>query len=442
MKKVYAFLATVALALTASAAPHFAKQFDKNTVSKVALTEVESVTVSTESPALKGYKVNPKATANKFRASRADEAALPEFAPINRMWALYNGDDAVNNYFTIDFDGDSTVVFSDWFGIFSDITPNGVEGNYSWELEYIGETYIFPNITIPAGTVVFEQATMKTGPQDLCLYYFDAEKGGVYPDLPVQFLVDELGNLEDFYIGLEYFLGYEVSDGKFSGMTFEDSEFMGIRGYMETKLATTTADYSAFEFIGYSEDEPFSFYINYFYDEESSTLVLDNFGMSDFLTPFTLDGEDAFVDGAYYMYPLVNSTTGEAADTAFMVSGTLDGIEFEPIGAGCVGTIDYSVADTAVITVDGIWGGVTEDEYGFLPILLDDELYSLFQDSKVYLWDFNNPALSGINAIAAESDKNAPVEYYNLQGMKVASPAPGQVIIKKQGNKTSKIFVR
>ncbi len=46
---------------------------------------------------------------------------------------------------------------------------------------------------------------------------------------------------------------------------------------------------------------------------------------------------------------------------------------------------------------------------------------------------------SGIEAIA--NGENAPVEYYNLQGVRVANPENG-LFIKRQGNKSVKIFVK
>ena len=39
------------------------------------------------------------------------------------------------------------------------------------------------------------------------------------------------------------------------------------------------------------------------------------------------------------------------------------------------------------------------------------------------------------------ADENAPVEYYNLQGMKVKEPSNG-VYIKKQGTKVEKIVTK
>lgn len=49
------------------------------------------------------------------------------------------------------------------------------------------------------------------------------------------------------------------------------------------------------------------------------------------------------------------------------------------------------------------------------------------------------PASSGIESIAA--DENAPVEYYNLQGIKVENPTSGYYI-RRQGTKSSKVLFR
>ena len=40
-----------------------------------------------------------------------------------------------------------------------------------------------------------------------------------------------------------------------------------------------------------------------------------------------------------------------------------------------------------------------------------------------------------------EFDENAPVEYYNLNGVKVENPTNG-TFIKVQGNKTAKVYIK
>ena len=46
---------------------------------------------------------------------------------------------------------------------------------------------------------------------------------------------------------------------------------------------------------------------------------------------------------------------------------------------------------------------------------------------------------TGVNAV--EFDENAPVEYYNLQGVKVENPSNG-TFIKVQGKKTTKVYIK
>ena len=48
---------------------------------------------------------------------------------------------------------------------------------------------------------------------------------------------------------------------------------------------------------------------------------------------------------------------------------------------------------------------------------------------------------SGVEKINAEEDTEAPVEYYNLNGVKVEKPSNG-VFIKVQGNKSSKVYIK
>lgn len=49
---------------------------------------------------------------------------------------------------------------------------------------------------------------------------------------------------------------------------------------------------------------------------------------------------------------------------------------------------------------------------------------------------------AGIKDIAVENNANGPVEYYNLQGVKVNSPAAGGIYILRQGNKAQKVLVK
>ena len=55
----------------------------------------------------------------------------------------------------------------------------------------------------------------------------------------------------------------------------------------------------------------------------------------------------------------------------------------------------------------------------------------------VYVEDEN--ATSGIEEVGA--DENAPVEYFNLQGVRVANPEAG-IYVRRQGSKVEKVYIK
>lgn len=65
-----------------------------------------------------------------------------------------------------------------------------------------------------------------------------------------------------------------------------------------------------------------------------------------------------------------------------------------------------------------------------------------FKGAK-FTFSFNveNPG-AGINDVIADSDANAPVEFFNLQGARISNPAAGQLVIRRQGKTVTKVFVK
>jgi len=48
----------------------------------------------------------------------------------------------------------------------------------------------------------------------------------------------------------------------------------------------------------------------------------------------------------------------------------------------------------------------------------------------------------GVTEVTADADADAPVEYYNLQGVRVNNPAAGQIVIRRQGSTVTKVLVK
>lgn len=70
-----------------------------------------------------------------------------------------------------------------------------------------------------------------------------------------------------------------------------------------------------------------------------------------------------------------------------------------------------------------------------------DGYWQPWADQRLMKWDEN--ATSGVDAIAIDAafDENAPVEYFNMQGVRVAEPTTGLYIVR-QGNKVTKQLIR
>ena len=75
----------------------------------------------------------------------------------------------------------------------------------------------------------------------------------------------------------------------------------------------------------------------------------------------------------------------------------------------------------------------------------ETDYYWPMTNTKIVLdLDLDTVAESGVEGIAADAefDVNAPAEYFNLQGIRVATPEAGQLLIKRQGNKATKVVIR
>ena len=68
--------------------------------------------------------------------------------------------------------------------------------------------------------------------------------------------------------------------------------------------------------------------------------------------------------------------------------------------------------------------------------------YPFSNSTLVLNFDLGDDAQNGISDVVVDNNENAPVEYFNLQGVRINEPAAGQVVIRRQGNKTTKLFVK
>ena len=104
----------------------------------------------------------------------------------------------------------------------------------------------------------------------------------------------------------------------------------------------------------------------------------------------------------------------------------------------------YDEEGTAVATwTEGQKAGLGAAMGSFIVVPNDDVsvyIYHFVPGTVAEKLIFAVDSTSGVENFETE-DANAPVEYYNLQGVKVANPSNG-IFIKVQGNKASKVFVK
>lgn len=67
--------------------------------------------------------------------------------------------------------------------------------------------------------------------------------------------------------------------------------------------------------------------------------------------------------------------------------------------------------------------------------------YTIADPSQTFVEMPEGFSFSGAQDIVADGD-NAPAQYYNLQGMRIAAPQAGQLVIERRGNTARKILVR
>ncbi len=184
----------------------------------------------------------------------------------------------------------------------------------------------------------------------------------------------------------------------------------------------------------------------------------------------TIDPTPAYVPETLYVLGNVNDTNWSTADGVAMAKNgnefSIESINVNGANAEGKGYFSFSEfigADWGAVNGGNRWGAAeadtpiefTESNNATAPLTLyavninASSAKSFMMESGVYsmVVSFENetPVLSvtkisnGVEEVAV--DANAPVEYFNLQGVRVAEPANG-VYIRRQGASVSKVFVK
>lgn len=165
---------------------------------------------------------------------------------------------------------------------------------------------------------------------------------------------------------------------------------------------------------------------------------------------FRLAKPSKYEDSSEYLY--INATDPENVNissdgntTDFLTYVNFDGYAHRTqinttqnyIANGILGDMEYLTPylseQTVTFPVSSIISIITYNNYDIGAYYIDESFITLPN------WD----STSTIETITPSTDNtpDAPVEYFNLQGLKITNPGPG-IYIRRQGSKTDKIFIR
>lgn len=168
----------------------------------------------------------------------------------------------------------------------------------------------------------------------------------------------------------------------------------------------------------------------------------------------TMAGEegDEEVSGECYVLPVTYQQLGSGYETYGVVDcgGAIISI-VDGKDATCYPNVALYYAGSAIY-----WGDAQNSAENFAAagsfaengdtktITYDDLSWLLGNGQELGYFTNTTITFGGTGAIneVAVDNNNAPVEYFNLQGVRVNEPVAGQIVIRRQGNEVSKLLVK
>ena len=419
MKKFYAFVCAVVVALTASAGPiDFAPKAKKD------ITKLELST--------KSFKTNLTNAKRVKRASRisANDAAL-------------EGDKLyLEESYSFGPNEDQTAA-KGWQTDGSVILRRAEDGTYTIE------NFFAQGINLTGGVYDAEESTLTFEPQVVAsgLSDMNAEFESIMAvvvdnydefieDHPIVFDVD-IPNRNLFYMCDTDDEGYSTNCLGLVCMD-QDNEKVGFMDWLAMIDLNQVNGLSAFTYYN-SNDEPVQERTLVYNEVVEGNLVTTGlFGYFGFPVTFTLNQETntAVADnqvvvtmgdgtGAEYDFMFYNMIFNEDSTKA-SVGEPVETFEIIP-QEGAEGILTYIYKDLTVVCTP---------YNGQMAPLVDGGFIYGFQ--ILYVGDIFDP--TGIHDVQLDKNTNAPVEYYNLQGIRVSEPTKGGIYIRRQGNVSTKIM--
>lgn len=285
--------------------------------------------------------------------------------------------------------------------------------NVTYKIDAAGNTVTLPTLVIAGNgqTPIFD-----FGDGTIChLYLADTEN--LYSD-DIEFIISK-GQLYLAYSGVEIFYGYkDEATGKFRGNSFTNVALC------EPNATMTTEEYNSTS----QTWEPFTCPLYTELAEDNATLYVGNFDGYGSLITMELDAKN--LTGSFVEQKITTARLNDGSTVDCFPTNYFDA-EGKVTDYVMDFTFDENDAKNSVALMEGMWEVACEA--GWL---------TLAQNGNItFNYNVFNPESVGVSNIAVDNT-NAPVEFYNLQGIRVENPAAGNIYIRRQGTTATKVLVK
>ena len=424
MKKFYAFVCAVAVALTASAGPiDFAPKAKKD------ITKMELSTKSS-----KIDLTNAKRVKRASRISANDAALEGDKMYLEESFSLRT-DSATGK--SLGWQVDSPVTLR-----------RAQDGTYTIE-NFYGQPGI--NLTggvydAVEGTLTFQSQTVADGLsatgapyEKMVICVCEAADGEDNPtDAPIVFTVD-IPNRNLYYECEVDDNGYVTT---FVGIVALDSEneVVGFMDYLALIDLNEVNGMSIFNWADSKQNQMVKEEVYVYNEVVEGNLVTSGLFGAGFGYPvtFTLNQETNTAVADNQVVTALGDGSGASYD--FMFYNLVFTEDSTKVSVG------EPVETFAIIPQEGAEGVMTYiyKDYTFVGTPYNGQWAPLFDGGIIYdfqvlyVGDIFDP--TGIHDVQLDKNTNAPVEYYNLQGIRVSEPTKGGIYIRRQGNVSTKIM--
>lgn len=422
MKKFYAFVCAAVVALTASAGPiDFAPKAKKD------ITKLELSTKSS-----KIDLTNAKRVKRASRISANDAALEGDKLYLEESYSLSTDSASgkakgwqVDSPVTLRLAGDGTYTIENFYGLEGANLTGGVYDAAEGTLTFQPQTVVSG---LSAMNAPFESIMVA-----IC------DEGMELTEEPIVFAVD-IPNRNLYYECTEDEEGYVTT---YVGIVAMDSE-NEVSFFMDYLALIDLNEVNGMNIFNWADSEQKQMVEEqvYVYNEvvEGNLVTTGLFGIGfGWPVTFTLDKE---TNTAVADNQVIASTQDQSGTKIeYMFYDVIFNEDSTKVSAG------EPVETFAIIPQEGAEGGVITyiyKDYTSVLTSYNGQLYNLFPGGIIYgfqilyIGDIFDP--TGIHDVQLDKNTNAPVEYYNLQGIRVSEPTKGGIYIRRQGNVSTKIM--